>query len=165
MDDGKSSVDPAGAGAGGAPLPPPMCNDAVNGTLPLGELGMRGACFSVAAYPGMREGDYVSLRFDGGASGAGAIDFDVTSNWVGKDLEMWVPWPRLKTLAARHVTVDYVLQRVGSGVGEASTAVTLNVEAFPVGGAGRRRRNADEDDEPRVRGERKDFRNRTRWQS
>lgn len=121
------------------PLLAPTAVDVEDGKLVLRTVGMRGAAFTIAPYTGMSEGDSVSLRVSGGDAGVVSTDFDVTENWIGEDITLWVPWPKLKTLAGRDITVDYIVRPAAGGAQRVSDTLSVHVEALGAEGLGERR--------------------------
>ncbi|UVA78203.1 hypothetical protein [Pandoraea commovens] len=156
------------------PLLAPTGVDVEDGKLVLRTVGMRGAAFTIAPYSGMSEGDSVSLRVSGGDAGVVSTDFDVTENWIGEDITLWVPWPKLKALAGRDITVDYIVRPAAGGAQRVSDTLGVHVEALGKEGLGERRSrwvagggNADDGDSDaaRRRARREARADRTRWAS
>jgi len=148
--------------------------DVEDGKLVLRTVGMRGAAFTIAPYTGMSEGDSVSLRVGGGDAGVVTTDFDVTENWIGQNITLWVPWPKLKTLAGRDITVDYIVRPAAGGAQRMSDTLGVHVEALGADGLGERRSrwaagagnaNDGDGDAARRRARREARADRTRWTS
>ncbi|APD13483.1 hypothetical protein RO07_21005 [Pandoraea pulmonicola] len=113
----------------GGNLPAPSVDQAVNGILDPATLPAAGATVRVKPYPGMQDGDSVTVQFAPG-TGAGAVvqEFDVSTNVVGNDITMLVPKDKVSFHLNSQVVVNYIVKRYATGKLDNSDDLVLSVQ-------------------------------------
>ncbi|VVE36531.1 hypothetical protein PHO31112_03912 [Pandoraea horticolens] len=92
-------------------LPPPACAEAASGYLNPDALPSKGVDFTIAAYPGMSQGDYLLGYFDKGGPGEyTSPEIDITKNSVGKPQAFNVPKANVVKALDKDVKVYYTVE-------------------------------------------------------
>jgi alpha-tubulin suppressor-like RCC1 family protein len=130
--DAERGVRRTGAGpvpGGSAPvlLPAPACAEAASGYLIPDALPAKGVEFTIAAYPGMAQGDYLLCYFDKGGPGEyTSPEIDITKNSVGKPQTFTVPKANVVKALDKDVKVYYTVEFV-DGTNADSPQLALHI--------------------------------------